>query len=68
MNLTKAVNHHRTLRVHAEGANHRPVCASRVPKFKGIVAWQLDPGPVNCKVCLKLLNPCPSVKSVSNHK
>jgi hypothetical protein len=57
--LVKPANHNKALRVHAAAAKHRPVCALRVPKFKDIVAWQLDPGPVNCKVCLKILNPKP---------
>jgi hypothetical protein len=53
--LVKSVNHNKPLRVHAAAANHRPVCSARVPKFKHIIAWQLDPGPANCKVCAKIL-------------
>ena len=57
--LVKSVNHNKALRVHAAGADHRPVCSARVPKFKGITAWQTDPGPANCKVCQSILNPKP---------
>lgn len=54
--LVKAVAHDRGLKVHAaDPATGRPRCVAWLPKFRGITAWQTDPGPVTCGCCRKIL-------------